>query len=155
VTYGTIIIQIREIVEFESHFYMSRICRKTFFFKLEPNNWLFLVGLCPVAYLQTVFWSSVPFWRKLLGHILWMPGMNLYIYWEYAEWICLYTQNTWNEAVSIQRICEIRYIFDRNFAMHIHWICGMNLLYTDNTRTDLFVYWEYAEWNCTVPILRK
>jgi hypothetical protein len=47
--------------------------------------------------------------------------MNLFVYWEYMEWICLYTENTQNESV---RILRIR---------------GMNL----------FVYWEYAEQICT------
>jgi hypothetical protein len=30
--------------------------------------------------------------------------MNLFLYWEYTEWICAYTENTWNGSVCILRI---------------------------------------------------
>jgi hypothetical protein len=52
-------------------------------------------------------------------HILRIRCENLFVlvYWEYAEWICSYTENTRNESVHILRICG----------------------------TDLYVYGEYTE----------
>jgi hypothetical protein len=54
--------------------------------------------------------------------------MNLYVYWEYMEWIFLYLEYT-------------EWIFTytentRNESVHILRIRGMNL----------YIYWEYAEW---------
>ncbi len=63
--------------------------------------------------------------------------MNLYVYWEYAEWICLYTENTRNE-VNIRTKSSCSYNENtRNESVRILRIRGMNL----------YVYWEYAE--CT------
>jgi hypothetical protein len=52
--------------------------------------------------------------------------MNLFLYWEYTEWIFTYTENTRNE-VNL-----------RIFAMRNRWLREWTCLYTG----------EYAEWIC-------
>jgi hypothetical protein len=104
----------------------------------------------PVGHLQTVFWSNLPLnfipniqqiWvhlpimRYKSVHILRIRRLNLFVYWEYVDGICTYTEitrnkvdlqtefrcasllNTWNESVRKLRICTI----------------------------NLYVNWEYAE----------
>ncbi len=92
---------------------------------------------------------------KLFGRILRIRGMNLYIYCEYAEWICSYTENKQKE------ICMYTVTMrnEVNLWMKFHWS------FTENTRNEsvlilkicgmnLFVYWEYAERICTYCTMR-
>ncbi len=70
--------------------------------------------------------------------ILRICGMNLFVYWEYTERICTYSENTRNE-VNIQTKFWCSFTENtRNESVRILRIWGMNL----------FVYWEYAEWIC-------
>jgi hypothetical protein len=80
--------------------------------------------------------------------------MNLYIYWENAEWICSYTEKricTYREyvecGISLNKILLFVY-----WEYYEEWFCS----YTENTQnesvrilrirgTDLYVYWEYAK----------
>jgi hypothetical protein len=36
-------------------------------------------------------------------HIRWIHGMNLFVYWENAEWICSCTENMWNESIYAEK----------------------------------------------------
>ncbi len=80
--------------------------------------------------------------------------MNLFIYWEYAEWICSYTENLYvfGEYVEWGKYSNSILLFV--YWEDAEWICS----YTENTQNEsvriliirgmnLYVYWEYAE--CT------
>ncbi len=106
----------------------QNMLKKCFFVKLEQNNGLFLLILDFIIYPHSIFWSSVPLnaAKKIisfrifnfLGHICRICRMILYVYWEYSEWFCSYTENIgmnlfvyrtkklWNESVHILRYAE-------------------------------------------------
>ncbi len=92
--------------------------------------------------------------------------ISLFVYWEYAEWICLYTENTQNESVHILSI--------RRTGLFVYWEYAERICTTENTRNEvnrsvcilricrknmyygeysneilLFVHWEYMEWICS------
>ncbi len=65
--------------------------------------------------------------------------MNLFVYWEYAERIYMYTENAQNK-LNIQTKFRCLYTENtRNESVRTLRIRGMNL----------FVYWEYVEWICS------
>jgi hypothetical protein len=125
-------------------------CGKTFFCQARPKNQLFLVGHWSSRTHTYFFWRSIPLkaakklipfkiiWahspnmRNQSVHILWICGMNLFVYWDYAEIICMYMENTWNE-VNLQTPFRCLYIENTwNESVCILRIRGMNL----------FIYWE-------------
>jgi hypothetical protein len=117
-----------------------RIPGKKFFCQARAkHNRLFLVGLWSNCTHTYFFWSSIPLKAvkkiiifrisKLFGFILWICEMNLYIHWEYAEWICSCIENTQKESVNIPKI------------QYAEW-------YKSSNAISLFVYWEYAQWIC-------
>ncbi len=127
---------------------------------LGPNNWSFLVALRSTCAHTYIFLSSIPlkavmkmiqFWtfkiiwahspnmRNESVHILRICGMNLFVYWEYVERICTYSENTQNEVNIQTKFCCSYTENTRNESVRILRIRGMNL----------FVYWEYVERICT------
>jgi hypothetical protein len=77
--------------------------------------------------------------------------MNLYLYWEYSEWICSCPENTRNESLPILRILGMNLFLSWEYA---EWMC----IYSENMRNEsvcilrkrgmnLYVYGEYATQN--------
>ncbi len=62
--------------------------------------------------------------------------MNLYVYSEYPERICMYMENTWNEINIWTKFCCSYSKNTRNESVRKLRI----------RRTDLYLYWEYAEY---------
>jgi hypothetical protein len=86
-----------------------------------------------------IIWAHSPNTRNESVRRLRICGMNLFVYWEYVEWICTYSENTRND-VNIRTKSSCSYTENtRNESVRILRIRGMKL----------FVYWEYAEWICT------
>ncbi len=83
-------------------------------------------------------WAHSPNTRNESVRILRIRGMNLFVYWEYAERICTYSENTRNELNIRSKFCCSYTENTRKESVRILRIRGMNL----------FVYWEYAEWIC-------
>ncbi len=139
---------------------LSEYAEKNYFVMLGLNNQSFLIALrftCTHTYFflssiplnavmkmigfQTfkIIWGHSPNTRNESFHILRIRGMNLFGYWEYAERIFMYSENTRNEA-NIGTKFGCSYTENtRNESVRILRIRRMNL----------FVYWEYAEWICT------
>jgi hypothetical protein len=136
---------------------------------LGPNNWSFLVAPWSTCTHTYFFWSSIPLkavikmiqfrtFKIIWAHsentrnesvrILRIPGMNLFVYWEYAKRICMYSENMRNEENIRTKFCR-----SHNWE-YAKWICS----YTENMQNEsvrilrirgmnLYIYWEYAE--CT------
>jgi hypothetical protein len=125
---------------------------------LGPNNWSFLVALQSTCTHTYFFWSSIPLkavmkmiqfrtFKIIWAHspntrnesvcILRIRRMDLSVYWEYAERIRTYSENTQNEVNIRTKFCCSYTENTRNESVRILRIHGMNL----------YVYWEYAE--CT------
>ncbi len=103
-TYFRIWIWTYREIRFKGHFTQSEHAEKMVFVKLAQNNGLFLLILDNIVYPRSIFWSSVPLnaAKKIisfrifnfLGHICRICWMILYVYWDYSEWICSYTENS-------------------------------------------------------------
>jgi hypothetical protein len=135
---------------------LSEYTERNYFVMLGPNNWSFFVALRP-----TFFWSSIPFkavmkmiqfrtFKIIWAHspntqnesvsILRIRRMNLFVYWEYAERICTYSENMRNEVNIRTKFCCSYTENTWNVSVCILRIRWMNL----------FVYWEYSEWICSI-----
>ncbi len=90
-----------------------------------------------------IIWAHSPNTRNESVRILRIRGMNLFVYWEYTEWICTYSENTRNEVnIRTKSSCSCTEN-TRNESVCILRICGMNLC----------IYWEYAE--CTKSLISR
>jgi hypothetical protein len=74
-----------------------------------------------------IIWAHSPNTRNESVRILRIRGMNLFLYWEYAERICTYSENTRNEVNIQTKFCCSYTENMRNESVHILRIREMNL----------------------------
>jgi hypothetical protein len=97
---------------------------------------------CSLTYIENTWNETVRILRIL--------GMKLYVYWEYLEWNCTSTENTWYETdkCRISNIVYCQYLF-----LSIRGNGAVCILIT--CRMKLTAYWEYAESNCSYAELKS